>query len=155
MIYQPQPINSGSISLPAELIELTERLAENAHDVWAAQRLAQGWTYGPRRDDAAKQHPDLVPYGDLPESEKEYDRKTAMETLKAIVGVHFPGIKEHLLTTALTEFFQVRETPGLKKKPSTSEVLDWLKLILAEDLSPEDLRRDTMRPIRPLHGFLA
>ncbi|MCV6594607.1 MAG: MoxR family ATPase [Silicimonas sp.] len=77
-----------------------------------------------------------------------------MEVLKAIVGVHFPGIKDRLLTTALTQFFEVRETPGLKKKPSTSEVLDWLKLILAEDLDPEDLARDAKDALPKLHGAL-
>jgi MoxR-like ATPase len=68
--------------------------------------------------------------------------------------VHFPGIKERLLSAALTEFFAVRETPGLKKKPSTSEMLDWLKLILAEDLAPEDLRRDGKAILPKLHGAL-
>jgi MoxR-like ATPase len=75
-------------------------------------------------------------------------------TLRAIVAVHFPGIKEALLTEALTQFLEIRETPGLKKKPSTSEVLDWLKLILAEDLSPEDLRRDGRDLLPKLHGAL-
>ena len=63
-------------------------------------------------------------------------------TLTRIVGVHFPQIKPRLIRAALTQFFEIRETPGLKKKPSTSEVLDWLKLLLAEDLAPEDLRQD-------------
>ena len=76
------------------------------------------------------------------------------ETLRAIVRVHFPGIKEALLTAALTQFFEVREVPGLKKKPSTSEVLDWLKLILAEDLTPEDLRRDAKSVLPKMHGAL-
>ncbi|MFT7059776.1 MAG: MoxR-like ATPase [Pseudorhodobacter sp.] len=76
-----------------------------------------------------------------------------METLRAIVEVHFPGIKPALLTTALTQFFELREMPGLKKKPSTSEVLDWLKLLLAEDLTPEDLQRDKVSLPR-LHGAL-
>lgn len=76
------------------------------------------------------------------------------ETLAAIVRVHFPGIKEALLATALTQFFDLRETPGLKKKPSTSEVLDWLKLILAEDLAPEDLKRDPRTNLPRLHGAL-
>ncbi len=75
-------------------------------------------------------------------------------TLRAIVAVHFPGIKEALLTEALTQFLEIRETPGLKKKPSTSEVLDWLKLILAEDLTPEDLRRDGRDLLPKLHGAL-
>ena len=76
------------------------------------------------------------------------------ETLQQIVRVHFPDIKERILTTALTQFFEIREQPGLKKKPSTSEVLDWLKLILAEDLSPEDLRRDGNSLLPKLHGAL-
>ena len=76
------------------------------------------------------------------------------ETLSRIVTVHHPGIKESLLSTALTQFFELRETPGLKKKPSTSEVLDWLKLILAEDLSPEDLKRDPRQLLPKLHGAL-
>ena len=76
------------------------------------------------------------------------------ETMRRIVDVHFPGIKEALLTTALTQFYELRETPGLKKKPSTSEVLDWLKLLLAEDLSAEDLRRDGKNALPKLHGAL-
>ena len=75
-------------------------------------------------------------------------------TLRAIVAVHHPGIKEALLTTALTQFYEIRETPGRKKKPSTSEVLDWLKLLLAEDLTPEDLRRDGKAILPRLHGAL-
>jgi len=74
-------------------------------------------------------------------------------TLRQIVEVHFPGIKEALLTTALTQFYELRDMPGLKKKPSTSEVLDWLKLLLAEDLQPEDLARDKVSLPR-LHGAL-
>ncbi len=76
------------------------------------------------------------------------------ETLAAIVRVHFPAIKPALLTTALTQFFELRDTPGLRKKPSTSEVLDWLKLLLAEDLTPEDLRRDARTNLPKLHGAL-
>ncbi len=76
------------------------------------------------------------------------------ETLSKIVEVHHPGIKSALLSTALSQFFEVRETPGLKKKPSTSEVLDWLKLLLAEDLSPEDLKRDGANALPKLHGAL-
>ncbi len=75
-------------------------------------------------------------------------------TLRAIVAVHHPGIKEALLTTALTQFYEIRETPGLKKKPSTSEVLDWLKLLLAEDLTPDDLKRDGVNALPKLHGAL-
>ncbi|MBE1292577.1 MAG: MoxR family ATPase [Shimia sp.] len=83
-----------------------------------------------------------------------YIRFPEMETLKKIVEVHHPGIKEALLTTALTQFFEIRETAGLKKKPSTSEVIDWLKLLLAEDLSPEDLKRGGANALPKLHGAL-
>ena len=77
-----------------------------------------------------------------------------VETMKQIVEVHHPGIKEQLLTTALTQFFEIREMAGLKKKPSTSEVLDWLKLLLSEDLTAEDLRRDGSTALPRLHGAL-
>jgi hypothetical protein len=87
--YKPEPVETSGVTLPDELIELTELLAENAHDHWALQRMAEGWTYGPQRDDNAKKHPDLVPYSELPDSEKEYDRKSAMETLKAILSLGF------------------------------------------------------------------
>ncbi|MFL2786816.1 MAG: AAA family ATPase [Paracoccaceae bacterium] len=83
-----------------------------------------------------------------------YIRFPDVETLKQIVTVHHPGIKESLLTTALTQFFELREQPGLKKKPSTSEVLDWLKLLLAEDLSADDLKRDGANALPKLHGAL-
>lgn len=89
MRYEPKPIDTSKVELSEELVDLTERLAENTHDVWAAQRMSEGWTYGPQRDDVAKTHPCLVPYSELPESEKEYDRKTAMETLKAIVAMGY------------------------------------------------------------------
>ena len=89
MNYEPAPIDTATIVLPAELERLTERLAENAHDLWAKQRLADGWVYGPQRDDRLKRHPCLVPYGELPESEKRYDREAAMGTLKAIVALGY------------------------------------------------------------------
>jgi len=87
--YTPSPIDTTGVELPAELDNLMERLAENTHDVWAVQRLSQGWTLGPNRDDAAKKHPCLVPYEQLPELEKEYDRKASAETLKAIVKLGY------------------------------------------------------------------
>ncbi len=83
-----------------------------------------------------------------------YIRFPDAETMQKIVDVHFPGIKQDLLTTALTRFYEIRETPGLKKKPSTSEVLDWLKLLLSEDLSAEDLRDDPANALPRLHGAL-
>ena len=83
-----------------------------------------------------------------------YIRFPDAETLAAIVRVHFPDIKDRLLTAALTQFYEIREVPGLKKKPSTSEVLDWLRLLLAEDLAPEDLRKDARSALPRLHGAL-
>jgi len=83
-----------------------------------------------------------------------YIRFPDAETMKQIVAVHHPGLKDRLLTEALTQFYEIREQPGLKKKPSTSEVLDWLKLILAEDLSAEDLKRNAGDALPKLHGAL-
>ena len=83
-----------------------------------------------------------------------YIRFPDIDTMRKIVAVHHPGIKDALLTTALTQFYELRDTVGLKKKPSTSEVLDWFKLLLAEDLSPEDLRRDSKNALPRLHGAL-
>ncbi len=83
-----------------------------------------------------------------------YIRFPEMETLKKIVEVHHPGIKETLLTTALTQFYEIRDQQGLKKKPSTSEVLDWLKLLLAEDMDAADLKKDGTSALPRLHGAL-
>ncbi|MEM9755976.1 MAG: ATP-binding protein, partial [Pseudomonadota bacterium] len=83
-----------------------------------------------------------------------YIRFPDADTMRRIVEVHHPGIKPQLLTEALTQFYTLRDQPGLKKKPSTSEVLDWLKLLLAEDLGPEDLRRDGGSALPKLHGAL-
>jgi len=83
-----------------------------------------------------------------------YIRFPDEDTLRQIVKVHHPGIKDALLTTALTQFFELREQPGIKKKPSTSEVLDWLKLLLAEDLTSEDIRREGANALPKLHGAL-
>ena len=89
MTYRPNPIDTSGVQLPPDLLALTERLSEHTHDIWAGGRIAEGWTHGPTRDDHARKHPDLVPYADLPESEKQYDRNTAMETLKAIVALGY------------------------------------------------------------------
>lgn len=88
-MYQPNPIDTSDIILSDDLLELTEQIAENTHDVWAAARVSSGWTYGPCRDDFKKTTPCLVPYAELPESEKDYDRNTAMETLKLITKLGY------------------------------------------------------------------
>lgn len=82
--YIPNSIDLSDVTLDADFTKLQESIAENAHEVWAKQRLSQGWTYGPKRDDVLKQTPDMVPYNELTEEEKEYDRKMATDTIKLI-----------------------------------------------------------------------
>lgn len=89
MDYKPKPIDTSGVSLTEHITRLTEQLAKNAHDNWARQRLAEGWKYGPHRDETRKEHPCLVPYEELPESEKQYDRSTALETIKAILAMGY------------------------------------------------------------------
>ena len=87
--YEPHPLDTSGVELSSDLQALTEMLAANAHDNWASLRIRQGWTWGREREDSTKTHPDLVPYDELPDSEKEYDRKAAMETLKAIITLGY------------------------------------------------------------------
>ena len=89
MKYQPAPVDTSAVVLPDSLLALTEQIAENVHEIWAKGRMDEGWTYGPVRDDARKLHPCLIPYDQLPEGEKEYDRNTAMETLKLISALGY------------------------------------------------------------------
>ena len=92
--YQPKPIDTSDVILPKELKDLTEKLAENTHDIWAVGRINEGWTYGVQRDDLLKKHPCMVPYSELPESEKEYDRNTSIEAIKLIIklGYHITKV---------------------------------------------------------------
>lgn len=87
--YRPQPIDTSDVVLPKEMSELVEEMAKNVHEVWAESRIKQGWTYGAERNDERKTHPCLVPYEELPEEEKTYDRNTAVETLKLIMKLGF------------------------------------------------------------------
>lgn len=89
MDYRPNPIDTSGVRVPPEVRDLTEQLARNTHEVWARGRMAEGWRFGPNRDDEAKTHPGLVPYDELPESEKDYDRNTAMETVRAILALGY------------------------------------------------------------------
>lgn len=88
-MYLPNPIDTGNITLPEELLALTEKIAENVHEVWAQGRIREGWTYGESRNDALKTTPCLVPYSELSDAEKQYDRNTAMETLKLITALGY------------------------------------------------------------------
>lgn len=89
MSYKPEPIDTTGVKLGDDIVGLTELLAKNAHDIWARQRMADGWRYGPERNDARKEHPSLLPYEELSESEKDYDRNAAIETLKAIIALGY------------------------------------------------------------------
>ena len=87
--YIPQPIETTDVALPEDLNELIEVMAKNVHEVWAQTRINQGWTYGVERSDVLKQHPCLIPYEELTEEEREYDRNTAIGTLKLISKLGF------------------------------------------------------------------
>ena len=87
--YKPKPIDTKDIVLPTELNNLIEEMSKNVHEVWAETRISQGWTYGEERNDAEKKHPCLVPYEELSEEEKEYDRNTSIETIKLILKLGF------------------------------------------------------------------
>lgn len=88
-MYKPKPINTSNVILSEDLLALTERIAENVHDVWAKNRIAEGWTYGPEKDGIKKTTPLLVPYKDLPESEKKYDRDSALESIRLIIKMGY------------------------------------------------------------------
>lgn len=92
-MYKPTPIDTTDVILPEELLALTEQIAENVHDVWAVSRIKEGWTYGTMRDSSAKTTPCLVPYDELPEDEKAYDRNTALETLRLITKLGYQIVK--------------------------------------------------------------
>lgn len=87
--YNPKPIPTEHIALSDEILELVELLAENAHDIWASERLRDGWTFGPDRDDTKRQHPCLVSYAQLPERERDYDRTMVMGSIRAILALGF------------------------------------------------------------------
>ncbi len=88
-MYTPNPIDTSEVAVPSELLTLTELIAENVHAVWAAGRISEGWTYAPEKDGVKKTTPFLVPYGQLPESEKDYDRNTAMETIRLMLKLGY------------------------------------------------------------------
>ena len=93
-MYQPKPVNTSDVTLPEELLTLTEMIAENVHDVWAVGRIAEGWIYGEEKDVQKKTTPLLIPYDELSDNEKDYDRNTALETLKLIIKLGYKISKE-------------------------------------------------------------
>ena len=94
-MYKPNPIKTDDVTLDDSLLALCEEIAKNTHEVWAAGRIADGWSYGPVRDDAAKKHPCLIPYEELSEKEKAYDRATSFETLKLVTKLGYTITKEN------------------------------------------------------------
>lgn len=96
MSYKPEPIDTSEVELTPDIKDLTELLAKNTHDNWAKKRIEEGWKPGERRNDERKEHPCLVPYEELPDIEKEYDRKTAMEALKAIIALGYKVEKKEV-----------------------------------------------------------
>jgi len=88
-MYIPTPVDTSDVDLPDYLIELSERISKNTHDVWAQSRISQGWTYGEKRDDIMKQHPGLVPYELLSDEEANYDRSTSIQVIKYILSMGF------------------------------------------------------------------
>ena len=91
--YTPNPINLDDVQLPPYLEDLKEAIAENVHEVWSAGRIREGWTYGPERDDKLKKHPDIIPYSELTDGEKQFDRETAMNTIKLVIKLGYEIIK--------------------------------------------------------------
>ena len=120
--YDPHPIDLTDVLLDDELLELTEAIAENTHEVWAAERKKEGWTYGPCRDDALKQNPDMVPYSDLPESEKEYDRRTAFDAMRLAkkLGFNLSRGESHSCPHC-----SERVAPNMKYCPHCGKKLTW------------------------------
>lgn len=94
--YQPNPVDTSDVTLPDGLEELVEQLAQNVHENWAKSRLEEGWVYGPVRDDARRTTPCLVPYGELSEEERDYDRRTALETVRQILKLGYAIRREEV-----------------------------------------------------------
>lgn len=117
--YQPNPVDTSDVALPEERIELSEKIAENVHDVWATGRIAEGWTYGEFKNEELLQHPCLIPYSELPESEKAYDRNTAFETLKLIVKMGYTITKSPKVVEVPMKYYTLAKgaTPTLYDTP--------------------------------------
>ncbi|NET38450.1 MAG: DUF4071 domain-containing protein [Cyanothece sp. SIO1E1] len=136
MTYKPEPVDTSNVALTAEYLKLTELLAQNTHELWAQGRLEQGWTYGPQRDDAQKLHPCLVPYEQLPEAEKQYDRVTALGVLKVLLALGYRFETDATTTQNLTAAEEQGLILVLQSLKDSSE------LNLASLLS---LRRETLK----------
>ncbi len=142
-------IDKADIEFPNDLLQELDRMEfyvyETGETVKAAQRPIVIITSNNEKE---------LPAAFLRRCFFHYIRFPEIETLQKIVEVHYPGIKQNLVRAALTQFYEVRDVPGLKKKPSTSEALDWIRLLVADDIAPEDLRGDAKNALPRLHGAL-
>ena len=121
--YAPKPIDISDVVLGDDIEELREAIAENAHEIWAQNRMAEGWTYGPERNDALKQTPDMVPYSQLPDSEREYDRKMAMQTISLMRKLGYDIVKSHPTTLYNTLKYRLRHADREEVCPHCGGVL--------------------------------
>lgn len=125
-MYKPEPLDTSDVALPEELRNLTEWLAQNTHNLWAQKRMADGWTYGPHRNDVTKKHPGLVPYSDLSVSEQDYDRTTAMEALKAIIALGYRIEKPNLPPISSADLTASPYGEAVRIEPAVEHILTTL-----------------------------
>lgn len=139
-LYTPKPIDTSHVKISHQLANLIEKLAENAHNIWAKNRIAEGWTVGSERNDAEKKHPDLIPYNKLSESEKEYDRNTVIETLKALVAFGYKIKKAKGLNIIIKDILSYFKE-GFSMSKSTDSLSDhlWNRTFSADNY-PKDTK---------------
>ena len=142
-------VDKADIEFPNDLLQELDRMEFHVYEMGETIRAAQRPVVIITSNNE-KELPDAF----LRRCFFHYIRFPDAETLERIVEVHYPGIKKTLLRNALTQFYEIRETPGLKKKPSTSEALDWIRLLVAEDVDPADLRGEAKNALPKLHGAL-
>ena len=121
--YCPSPIDTSDVTLPPELFVLADNIAKNVHEVWAQQRIKEGWVYGPQRNDELKQHPCLIPFEALSETEKNYDRNTALEILKLITRLGFTITKPTSSEAGESENPSSAECSKLPKKAGSDDTV--------------------------------
>ena len=126
--YKPKPLDTSQFHLNEDILRLTELLAENSHDVWAKQKIAQGWKWGPKHSEKLKEHPSLIPYTELPDSDKEFDRSSALETIKMVLSL---GLSRPDTSAGLSDAESISTDPGEKSRKIISQ-LKKPKLTVAE-----------------------
>lgn len=152
--YQPNPLDTADIDLPESLVELTEKMARNVHEVWAAGRYADGWKWGEERNDSLKTHPCLIPYDELSESEREYDRHTAIETLKLILSLGF-SIKKEEPFISDEVYIDGKAVQLFMRGTSTLVGLDWNDYTMFRNHADRLLALELSAPADELPALLA